>query len=115
MIGIFREVAEFISLVVEAIAVIIIALGALETVCRIIQPWLIRQVSQGIRRDAWQNFARWLLLGLEFTLAADIIRTAISPTWDDIGQLAAIAFIRTFLNYFLERDLKEECAEAKRS
>ena len=41
-------------------------------------------------------------------LAADIVRSAIAPTWNDIGQLAAIAAIRTFLNYFLERDLAAE-------
>ena len=51
------------------------------------------------------RFGVWLLLGLEFELAADIIRSAIAPAWSDIGQLAAIGFIRTFLNYFLERDL----------
>ena len=45
----------------------------------------------------------WLLLGLEFELAADIVRSVISPTWVEIGQLAAIAVIRTFLNYFLEK------------
>jgi len=50
-------------------------------------------------------FAGWLVLALEFLLAADILRTAISPTWNDIGQLAAIAAIRTVLNYFLEIDL----------
>ena len=50
--------------------------------------------------------ARWLLLGLEFMLAADIVRTAISPTWSELGQLALIAVVRTFLNYFLERDLE---------
>ena len=53
------------------------------------------------------RFGAWLLLGLEFALAADIIRTAISPTWSDIGQLAAIGLIRTFLNYFLEQDLDQ--------
>jgi uncharacterized membrane protein len=47
------------------------------------------------------------LLGLEFELAADIVRTAIAPTWNEIGQLAAIALIRTFLNFFLEKDLEE--------
>jgi hypothetical protein len=49
----------------------------------------------------------WLLLGLEFELAADIVRSVISPTWIDIGQLAAVAVIRTFLNYFLEMDLEK--------
>jgi uncharacterized membrane protein len=38
-------------------------------------------------------------------LAADILRTAVAPTWEDIGKLAAIAAIRTVLNYFLEREL----------
>jgi uncharacterized membrane protein len=55
--------------------------------------------------DPLRSDAVWLLLGLEFALAADIVRTAISPTWVDIGQLGAIAVIRTFLNFFLERDL----------
>ena len=58
-------------------------------------------------RTAWLSLARWLLLGLEFMLAADVIRSVIAPDWTAIGQLAAIAVIRTFLNYFLERDLKE--------
>jgi uncharacterized membrane protein len=49
----------------------------------------------------------WLLLSLEFELGADIIRTAISPTWEQIGQLASIAVIRTFLNYFLEKDIEK--------
>jgi uncharacterized membrane protein len=47
----------------------------------------------------------WLLIGLEFELAADIIGSVISPTWQDIGELGAIAVVRTFLNYFLEKDL----------
>ncbi len=46
----------------------------------------------------------FLALGLEFLLAADILRTAVAPTWEDIGQLAAIAAIRTGLNYFLGRE-----------
>ena len=49
-------------------------------------------------------FGIWLLLGLQFALAADMVRSMISPSWNDIGQLAAM---RTFLNYFLERDLAE--------
>jgi uncharacterized membrane protein len=52
--------------------------------------------------------ARYLALALEFHLGADIISTAVAPTWDQIGKLAAIAFIRTALNYFLSREMKEE-------
>jgi len=53
------------------------------------------------------TFARYLALGLEFQLAADILSTAIAPTWDQIGKLAAIAVIRTGLNFFLMRELEE--------
>jgi uncharacterized membrane protein len=59
------------------------------------------------RRDVWLRHARWPVAGLTFQLAADIIETAITTSWDAIGRLAAIAVIRTFLNYFLERDLTE--------
>ena len=52
--------------------------------------------------------ARSPALGLEFQLAADVVDTAISPEWKHIGQLAAIAAIRTALNYFLGREMREE-------
>lgn len=52
------------------------------------------------------SLGRSLALALEFELAADILKTAVAPTWNEIGQLAAIAVLRTALNYFLERELK---------
>ena len=54
---------------------------------------------------AYVQYARWLVAGLTFQLAADIIETAFAPSWDEIGRLAAISVIRTFVNFFLERDL----------
>jgi uncharacterized membrane protein len=51
------------------------------------------------------RLGRWLALALEFELGADILRTAIAPTWTEIGQLAAIATIRTLLNYFLQQEI----------
>ena len=52
------------------------------------------------------SLGRNLGLALEFLLGADILQTAVAPTWDDIGKLAAIAVLRTGLNYFLDRELK---------
>lgn len=52
--------------------------------------------------------ARYLALALEFQLGADILSTAIAPSWNQIGKLAAIAVIRTALNYFLSREMKQE-------
>ncbi len=60
------------------------------------------------------SLGRFLALGLEFQLASDILRTAIAPTLREIGELAAIAAIRTALNYFLAREIKEERAELAR-
>ena len=54
----------------------------------------------------FRAFAGWLVLSLEFLVAADILKSAISPTWREIGQLAAIVAIRTFLNYSLGHDLQ---------
>jgi uncharacterized membrane protein len=47
-------------------------------------------------------------VALEFELAADILNTAVTPTWNEIGKLAAIATLRTALNYFLQRDIDQE-------
>jgi uncharacterized membrane protein len=56
-------------------------------------------------RDVWLRLGRWLVAGLTFQLAADVLETAITTSWDEVARLAAVAAIRTFLNYFLERDL----------
>src|SRR6516162_5337582 len=103
---IFKTVAGYVALAVEAAAVLLIALGAAEALAHVLAKEF-RQHSPGVRRKAWIGFALWLVLGLEFELGADVIRTAISPTWSDIGQLGAIATIRTVLNYFLEKDVEK--------
>ncbi|NNN30602.1 DUF1622 domain-containing protein [Streptomyces sp. S3(2020)] len=60
------------------------------------------------------TLGRFLALGLEFQLAGDILRTAIAPSYTEIGQLAAIAAIRTGLNYFLGREIEQERQEIER-
>jgi uncharacterized membrane protein len=65
-------------------------------------------MPQQAKVDVRLAMGRWLALGLEFALAADILRTAIAPSWRDIGQLAAIAILRTALNFFLEREIDRE-------
>jgi len=103
---IFKTLAGYVALAVEAAAVLLIAIGAAEALVHVLGKEF-RQHSPGVRRSAWIRFAVWLVLGLEFELGADVIRTAISPTWSDIGQLGAIATIRTVLNYFLEKDVEK--------
>ena len=110
----FKQAAGYIALAVEASAALIIAYGAMQALYGSFRAVIEKQSQIGQRKDVWLNIGMWLLLGLEFELAADIVRTAISPTWNDIGQLAAIGVIRTFLNFFLEKDLeKYESKEAE--
>ena len=101
-----KTAAEYVALSLEAVSVLVVAVGGIEAVYRMLQPMLPGYVTHTTRRDIWMGLVRWLLLGLEFMLAADIVRSTITPEWDDIAKLAAIAVIRTFLNYFLERDLE---------
>jgi len=104
---VFKAVAGYLALAIEGAAALLITIGAVEALAHVLKPVFTRQPSPGIRRRAWIGFAMWLVLGLEFELSADVIRTAISPTWTDIGQLGAIATIRTVLNYFLEKDVEK--------
>jgi uncharacterized membrane protein len=98
--------ARVTSQLSEVAAVIVVAGASLEAFVRLL--WTIAKIgtTHGQRKAIWQRFGMWLLLGLEFELAADIIRSVVSPTWQDLAQLGAIAAIRTFLNYFLEKDLE---------
>jgi len=102
---VIRLVSGYIALSVEAVAAMVIAYGTIEALVRL-APILVGRGSVGQRRNVRIQFGVCLLLGLEFELAADIIRTAIAPSWTDIGQLASIAVIRTALNYFLEADIE---------
>jgi uncharacterized membrane protein len=105
--AVLRGLAGYTALAVEAAAVLIIGYGALEALVHVARDVARGNTPAGWRKSIFVRLGVWLLLGLQFALAADIVRSVISPTWNDIGQLAAIAVIRTFLNYFLEKDLDE--------
>jgi uncharacterized membrane protein len=108
MESLFKTIADTIATAVEASAALIIAVGALEALYLLLRRLIVNDGRSVVgKKGIWVRFAMWLLLGLEFELAADVIRTAIAPTWDAIGQLAAIAVIRTFLNFFLEKDIEK--------
>ncbi len=104
----FKQAAGHIALGLEAVAVVIIAFGAIQAFLGTAGAVVAHGLRPiGRKKTVWLQFGMWLLLGLEFELGADIIRTAIAPSWAEIGQLGSIAVIRTFLNFFLERDLEK--------
>jgi uncharacterized membrane protein len=91
---------------IDWLALILIVVGAVEAF--FLGLWTMFASHDGHHeRDVWLRLGRWLVAGLTFQLAADVLETAVTTSWDEVARLAAIAAIRTFLNYFLERDLGE--------
>lgn len=101
----FSEIASYVALVIEAGAVFVVSFGALQAITGVIRAIFGRTADELAGREIWLKFATWILLALEFALAADLVRTAVAPTWEDIAKLAVIATIRTMLNYFLAKDI----------
>jgi uncharacterized membrane protein len=101
-----RWLSNYLALGIETVAVLIVAYGSAEAFLQLLAVVMRPRTSHGERKALWRRYGVWLLLALEFELGADIVRSVISPTWMDIGALGAIAVIRTFLNFFLERDLE---------
>ena len=102
-----RDVLDTLVRLVEAAGGLVIFLGALLAFGR-----FVLAATRG-RDDAAfvrvrLGLGRYLALGLEFQLAADVLRTAIAPSFREIGQLASVATIRTALNYFLAREIDRE-------
>lgn len=102
---------HWLRLALEAIGAFWIAVGFAYSVVELIKAHLERRTSTftAVRL----TFSRYLSLALEFQLASDILSTAVTPTWDEIGKLAATAVIRTALNYFLSREMHEYTTAAK--
>lgn len=103
--------AQYLALVLEALALLVIAIGAVEAAIGILRA-MVRHATDAAKRAVWLEFARWLVAGLTFQLAADIVHTTVAPSWDDIGRVAAVAAIRTFLTFFLDRDIELEYRRA---
>lgn len=114
-----REFTLAIALLVEAVAVAVVAFAVLEAVVRLILSIPRHsgdappQVAHDAKEEIRLRLGRWLALALELLLGADILRTAVAPSWTEIGKLAAIAAIRTALNYFLQREI--DAAQVRRA
>lgn len=105
-----RDAIDVLVRLVEAAGAVVIFLGAAIGFVRFVRA-LARRRGTADFVSLRLELGRYLALGLEFQLAGDVLRTAIAPTFEEIGQLAAVAAIRTALNYFLAREIKEEREE----
>lgn len=97
---------QWLKLAVETTGGVIIGLGVIVAAYQFVRALIPPQVESYNRIRL--TLARYLALALEFQLGADILSTAVAPTWEQIGKLGAIAVIRTALNFFLTREMREE-------
>lgn len=102
---------QWLKLLVETLGALIIGLGVVTAAVQFVRALVPPQVES--YNSIRLTLARYLALALEFQLGADILSTAVAPSWNQIGKLGAIAVIRTGLNYFLTREMQEERGETK--
>lgn len=93
-----------LKLILEGLAAGIVGLGLVVTVWKALWRWHSLRPSPIVALRI--TFGGWLVLALEFQLAADIVSTTIAPSFQELAMLAVIAIIRTLLNYFLEKDIE---------
>src|SRR5690349_9526188 len=100
-----KNMTTVVSHCVEIMAAIIIGIAIILVIYNYIL--LLYSPGKSISKEKIRiQFGSSVAVALELLLGADVLATAVAPSWNDIGQLAAIATIRTVLNYFLEKELK---------
>lgn len=101
-----KNTTHAVSYSVEILASLIIGIAVTKT---IYSYWsLLTSDRKKITKEEIRvQFGSSVAVSLELLLGADVLSTAVAPSWNDIGKLAAIAVIRIFLNYFLEKELKQ--------
>ena len=104
--GTIIVVVRWVKLGVEIFGAGLVTLGVCVAIVHLIRTLAARTPTEFTATRL--ILARYLALALEFELGADILGTAVSPSWDQIGKLGAVAVIRTGLNFFLSMEMKGE-------
>ncbi|UAK23853.1 DUF1622 domain-containing protein [Sphingomonas nostoxanthinifaciens] len=111
-----KQATLWLAAGVEAAAALVIGLAAIEAFVRALILFVPRQTTldePDAKEAVRLKLGRWLAVALELELGADILRTAVAPTWNEIGQLGAIVVLRTALNFFLQKEI--DGAQARRT
>lgn len=106
MLELVKSVTLYISQAAEMIAALIIGLSVVRTLYYYLASLFKSRSGFETGEEMRLQFGSSVAVALELLLGADVLATAVAPSWNDIGQLAAIAAIRTLLNYFLEKELR---------
>ena len=99
---------ELTETILNAFSLFFIVAGVVISLIRSIKDRQRLSGAHPLHTNFRMIFGGWLVVALEFQLAADIVATIVSPNSAHLIELGAIAVIRTFLNYFLGKELREE-------
>jgi uncharacterized membrane protein len=106
MEALIKTVTLYLAQFIELMAAVIICYASVKAVVQFFSDIVSKTTGYVPRIAVRLTLGKSLAIALELLLGADILKTAIAPTWNEIGQLAAIAALRTALNFFLERELR---------
>jgi uncharacterized membrane protein len=110
-----EQVLDYLTLVIGIIGIMVIVWGVFSGLIRFIQLEIQKLKGKNIcknREILRQHLGSYLLLGLEFLIAADVIHTITKPSLKEIAILGSIVGIRTILNFFLNKELEgHNCIE----
>jgi uncharacterized membrane protein len=111
----FSSSIQAAAAAVDAATGAVVAIGVLAAFAGPMRIGLLKDPFGDVMRRTRLTLAQWLALALELALAADVLRSVVAPSWGDIGKLAAIAGLRTGLNYFLEKEIERGGMEPRAS
>ena len=107
MESMLHAAANAVALALQGVAIVVVAIGSARAVVAIARSAFTSHPGASDQRAEWLGYARWLVAALTFQLGADIVATSGTPTWDELGRLAVVAVVRTFLGYFLDREMEQ--------
>ena len=104
----FHSILNILSFVLNILGALVVVWGIVISLTKFLKKEIAgRQDSIQLNESIRIELGSYLVLGLEFFIAGDIVKTVITPTWESLGILGAIVVIRTVLSYFLTKDLKK--------
>jgi uncharacterized membrane protein len=102
-----HKLAYWSNLGIETVAILVVLFGSVQALVSIIRVVASGGDQDGMkRRHVWLVYARWLVAGLTFQLAADIVGTSLAGSWEEVARLAVIAVVRTLLSFFLDKEFE---------
>ena len=103
-----HNIINIVSLCLNIVGALIVLLGTAVSLVEFLRKEIFERAEVVRLNEAIRiKLGSYLVLGLEFFIAGDIVKTIITPTWESLGILGAIVVIRTILSYFLTKDLKK--------